>query len=320
MPCQRKLAIMHRQSCTGSNLSNCQRRLFREHMNLCPILIVLAILHQSEIKTTSPGKPSANILEMSTIAAIPAAIDIIRWCQECKSTPFGLVPRQRTTGKMLRRQHMHWEILCQPDLIIPVALVNLIGPKSPFPQVAAHAQRADKQLDLILHGQECRIVEMIPMIMGNCYQVDLRKICRLIDIRTRKCTVHEKDRRRIIRKHRIDQDAPSAQLQIKTWVAQPDHQILIQWKAAQICLHTGQRVLRGPARLITKQELPGGWPGTFLTSHHLYRLQTDKLPILVMWRLLHPPQIIPLWILPKSLPWIAVKCTSCQRPRQRQSA
>ena len=94
---------------------------------------------------------------------------------------------------MLGWQHMYMEVREHLDVRVPVLFMEMRGIEPPCLEVLADAQGADDFLYLILECHDGQVIEMIPMVVAHDQDIDVRDICRGVDIAAWKGTVGEKD-------------------------------------------------------------------------------------------------------------------------------
>ena len=85
---QRKLAAVRREDGFGAHVLGGLRRLFRQQVNAVPLLIILPVLHDGEVKA---AELLPDRFEMGAVPAVAAAKDLSLWRQESKFCPPGLV-------------------------------------------------------------------------------------------------------------------------------------------------------------------------------------------------------------------------------------
>ena len=81
--------------------------------------------------------------------------------------------------------------ICQPDLRIPVLLVDDLGSKAPLLQIGTHTQGADHLTDLGQKSLHRRVIQVIPVVVADCQHIDVREIIGRIHVGTGKSLVHE---------------------------------------------------------------------------------------------------------------------------------
>ena len=176
---QRKLAAVRREDGFGSYVLGGLRRLFRQQVNAVPLLIILPVLHDGEVKA---AELLPDRFEMGAVPAVAAAKDLSLGRQEGETGPLSLVLLQEAAGKMLRRQNMHLEIHRDFDFREPIFFVEPHCIKAPLFKVRADAKGADDLPDLQQEGYEARIIQMISVIVGQQENVDGREIFGGADI------------------------------------------------------------------------------------------------------------------------------------------
>lgn len=75
--------------------------------------------------------------------------------------------------------------LSQAYGLMPGKFMDLSGLHSPFSQMFSHAKRANEFSGPWYQLQDCLIVKMIPMVMGDGHNVDFGKLRNIVNIGSR---------------------------------------------------------------------------------------------------------------------------------------
>ena len=110
--------------------------------------------------------------------------------------------------------------------------------------MGADAQTADDDADSVLQPHDARIIQMIPVIVGNEQTVDVRHIPDAVRCGSLKGPGAETYRSRIGAEDRIDENAQSANMDEEGGMSQPYHAVFIPVQAAKIYAQKGNGVRR----------------------------------------------------------------------------
>src|SRR5450755_4529663 len=133
-------------------------------MNIFPVLIILAIFQNCQIKRT---ELISDLCKMTVISRITTHKNIFRCCGQNERQPYTPVSFKSPSRKMSRRYGMYYKSFFKYYLFIPIPFFNLVFIVSPGYKVCGGSKPRDHPFNLRFQLQNGFVIEMIPVIVGN---------------------------------------------------------------------------------------------------------------------------------------------------------
>ena len=135
MFCQHEAPGVTRQHRACMNIVSGLRRLFRHHVDVLPVLVILTVFHDRQIHF---AKLFADGFKVRAVAAVAAVVDFLLRGNEHKAGPQGLVALEAAAGKVARGQdvmvwlgHSSWYLqLAGKRILIDPVFSNYAAPFS----------------------------------------------------------------------------------------------------------------------------------------------------------------------------------------------
>ncbi|MNV80081.1 hypothetical protein D3C71_1736620 [compost metagenome] len=84
------------------------RGLFRQHVNVFPVLVVLSVFHDRQIDL---AELLTNGFKVRAVARIAAVVDLLLRRDEHKAAPQGLIAFEPSTREMACGQHVYRQLI-----------------------------------------------------------------------------------------------------------------------------------------------------------------------------------------------------------------
>src|SRR5690606_6683015 len=170
---------MNRYHPFGVEFFHCLNILSGQKMNITPVSVILTILQNSKVET---AVFSANLFIMVVVTAVTA--DVYSLCRSLynETCPQGLVPLQATTGKMSCRLTVNAESISQLSIFKPIQFGNDLRIESPIFKMFRSSKACGHSPCFVLKFPDRLIVEMVPMVVSDDKQVQLRYVVCCIKV------------------------------------------------------------------------------------------------------------------------------------------